>query len=871
MMAIGCRIGAPAALVASLLAIVLGVSEACAVPTKLLLHSQFGAKVNSDEADFCLLIECKPDGAEASPDPGGFTYPLGIATAPSGDVYVVDPDENDVQELTPSGRFVLMFGAGVNETKVEAVKTRGGNPTLKEYEEENLCTEAEVEGGARCGAGTSSEQSGGFNGPKAVAVDPVTGNVYVSDVFDHRIDEYSEAGRFVLTIGKQVNLSKLESVEAKGGTPSTVELEEENLCTQAEVETGASCKAGVGTAGQGMEQGALSEDGHGGELAVGGPADLLYAGNEHGVQEFDSEGKWVGEISLASVPGMSGSTVRDVAVDQAGEVYLGYYVGGLEPENVIREFDAGDNQVCEVKLDGRGRSNTVTIEALAADPALPGVLAVSESEESPLGGLRTAVYRGSLYNSCDGRPMTEFRVLSDGILSETPSLSFNAAGELYGTAPFRQGLIDYVPKMVAELITGPVACKQEQNREATVAYECELTGQVDPAAVAQTEAFFRWGGEALSGAGTHETPRQSVTGDTLTPVQPAIVRGLRPNEILYSTLAAYDEFSPESEGALTGEEASTHIPAARPRVIGMPSVSFVKSASAVMFGELNPENSQTKYYFQYASTKACEEAERELERSVEIDECPGMGETPALESDEYGTIAARLEATGLQPATSYRYGLFAANAAGNALGEEGGSQLPLGSFTTAAVSLPLAITGGVRAVTANSAIVSGTVNPSGQPAVFTFELGLYEGAATRYGVVFSGSAGSGSVSIEEAVALSGLQPGDTYAYRIDASGSDGFSEGAPETFTTAGLPSLTPAPVALELLPVPSIVFPKEAAVAPSKELTPAQKLARALKACAKKPKRRRTACERDARKTYAVTRATHKGATRGKGAHRTS
>ena len=149
------------------------------------------------------------------------------------------------------------------------------------------------------------------------------------------------------------------------------------------------------------------------------------------------------------------------------------------------------------------------------------------------------------------------------------------------------------------------------------------------------------------------------------------------------------------------------------------------------------------------------------------------------------------------------------------------------------------------------------MNPDGLPASYAFELGVYNGAATQYGVVFSAPAGTSTVAVEETLALSGLQPGTTYAFRIAI--SSGYVEneshtvqGAPVTFTTAGLPEVLSVPAVLAQLAIPNISFPVAvASKSTTKALTNAQKLAKALKVCKKKSKSKRSACEKQARKKY--------------------
>jgi hypothetical protein len=182
-----------------------------------------------------------------------------------------------------------------------------------------------------------------------------------------------------------------------------------------------------------------------------------------------------------------------------------------------------------------------------------------------------------------------------------------------------------------------------------------------------------------------------------------------------------------------------------------------------------------------------------------------------LRSNEYGSIATMLEASGLQPATEYRYRLFAQNEAGQrALNETGGAEVPEGKFVTAKALEPEAVSGAASSVGTTTATISGTANPEGAPAAYRFELGVYDGAATKFGVVFSGDAGGGIMPVEEALNLSGLQPGTTYAFRIDVSSAYGTRYGAPVTFTTLGLPAIIQLPAVSEPLPVPPISFPKE-------------------------------------------------------------
>jgi len=285
----------------------------------------------------------------------------------------------------------------------------------------------------------------------------------------------------------------------------------------------------------------------------------------------------------------------------------------------------------------------------------------------------------------------------------------------------------------------------------------------------------------------------------------AELSGLTPNAIYLFRLLAENQF-----GQSTGGFRILKTQVLAPVILGSPSVSFVKAQSAVLSATLNPEHTITHYHFEYGPCPT-------------LAGCMGIQSTPEESSTAYGQIGTSAEVVGLASGTTYAYRLVAVNEfeeAGeprhdSATGAEG-------TFTTAPAPVPSAETGASSAVTPTSAIVTGTADPDGLPASYAFELGVYSGAGTQYGVVFSGSAGSGASPLEETLQLVGLQPGTTYAYRITVSSGYIFNkthtvQGGTVTFTTGGVPSVLALPPVLAQLPIPLVTFPK-AATAPKRK-----------------------------------------------------
>jgi len=705
-------------------------AQAAPGPIKEVLSSRIGWEVNKASGKICLVASEECLSAKPKNRPAGFEYPEGVAGAPNGNVYVVDRGNHRVQELTAGGEFVSMFGKGVNK--------KGGD----------VCTKAEE---SECQSGSEGTGAGQFGEqPASVAVDPLSGDVYVLDSTNERVEKFSATGSFLLSI------------------------------------TGS------------VEHGAIvTETGQGNLLAVGGAEDLLYIGEPGRVQEFEADGKWKAEVANIG-------TVKAIAVDdsctlhepvltestsptcesfdpQFGDLYVAY-----DGSNTIQQFNPAGQLIGEpitvtVSHTEPDAHASIQISTIATDPT--GRLAVAQREAFYQEEKEINKFFGGLYEANTGRLITEFPVPTT---LGTQGIGFNGKDEMFAVALGAHELLAYKPAPVAELITEPQSCSVGQEQATDVTFNCTLRGEVDPYGVPKTEVWFEWGRTCQLGT---ETAHQSVLPvEELLPVE-ASIEGLRPNEGFCYRLEGNDENVRPPE-LLVGNKTSFKTPLESPRIVGAPNVMFVKSASVDMFSELNPENTDTKYFFEYGTTLA--------------GYCGGALRTKTLESEVYGKIATTLEASGLQPATTYRYRLCAENAAGHASGEIGE-----GEFTTAPSPVPVAVTGGYSAVGTTSATITGAVNPDGQSATYTFELGVYSGAATQYGVVLSGPAGADTALTPESFVLSGLQAGTTYAYRISVKSGYGESVGAPVTFTTTGLPAALNPGIVLPQLPVPEINFPK--------------------------------------------------------------
>jgi hypothetical protein len=207
---------------------------------------------------------------------------------------------------------------------------------------------------------------------------------------------------------------------------------------------------------------------------------------------------------------------------------------------------------------------------------------------------------------------------------------------------------------------------------------------------------------------------------------------------------------------------------------GSPTITSLSASSpgvnsAVLHGDVNPNGSATHYYFQWGLTT-------------------GYGSNGTLASAGSGTKPVRVgfAATGLIPGTVYHYRLVAQNALGQTVSADG-------AFKTGGQPPPALATGPAIAVTRNTATFTGVVNPNNQITDFQFQYGL----TTAYGATTNlGTVPAGPAAVNVATAISGLQPGAVFHFRILAFHADSPVEyGADQTMLTqpdpAPLPGMT--------------------------------------------------------------------------------
>jgi hypothetical protein len=183
-------------------------------------------------------------------------------------------------------------------------------------------------------------------------------------------------------------------------------------------------------------------------------------------------------------------------------------------------------------------------------------------------------------------------------------------------------------------------------------------------------------------------------------------------------------------------------------------VTAIAATTATLSGTLNPNGAATTWYFEYGK------------------DTNYGAKTPAANAGA-GTanVGVTANLSGLTGGATYHYRIVAASTSGTTNGSDG-------IFTTA--SGPVVTTGAATGVSSSSATLNGSVNPNGRATTYYFDYGK----DTTYGSKTTATnAGSASSPVTVSSAISGLQAGQTYHFRLSATSDAGTSLGADMSFT----------------------------------------------------------------------------------------
>ena len=653
--------------------------------------------------------------------------------------------------------------------------------------------------------GTQGSGSGQFEEPGAVAAEAGTGDVFVLDTKNERIEKFAPSGGTATyeAVGK-IPSEAGEALELKGDPGIAVDNSSDAYRGDLYVVSGKPKKEAVSQF--------RPKGGHPNEYEATGTRLEVFTKEEmHGVSVgangdvFVSYGTSVAVFTptgeLVGTPSGAGSEIRGLAVS-GNEIYLATLTGLERWEvNGKYEVDAATpvstapvgSAYEAVAVDGKGR---VYVDV---------VYAKEEGESS------VAVFAPNA--PANSLPVEEFG--EGGVVQVSTGLAYGAPGS--------------VPTIVSSDTTDDeVHVFQYTSPEVT---HCAATPSADSAAVACTlapdaqEATWKLSYHAPL-EGFVEALHGSVSAEGEVGGE---IAGLEPAEAYTYRLEGIN-----ASGVADAEGEFETLPIAPSVVASAPS--SVLAGAATLNGSVSPEHDATFYRFEYGECAG----EASCATSPFPDESP-----EAAAGSSRGEVAVSEAVRELRPVTTYHYRVVAINAGGETVS---GEQV----FTTGQASQAEAQTGTASGVSQTGATILGSVDPNGQATTLIWEVGT----TSSYGFSVYRSMDAEAVSEPVSLDLAGLLPDTTYHYRLVATNASGTVYGADQAFTTLAYEAQPfTIPTSMALLPVPREgSAPPTGEVLPSREvkLTKAQLLAKALKACKQhKPKSKRAACERQARRKY--------------------
>jgi multidrug efflux pump subunit AcrA (membrane-fusion protein) len=216
--------------------------------------------------------------------------------------------------------------------------------------------------------------------------------------------------------------------------------------------------------------------------------------------------------------------------------------------------------------------------------------------------------------------------------------------------------------------------------------------------------------------------------------------------------------------AVNESETSSSSSASTPPTASTSPATNVGTSTATLNASIGPNGDDTDYRFQYGT-------------STSLD----LGTTSVGAGSAAGQVSVSQQVTGLEPGTTYYFRAVADNSSG----ETDGAML---TFTTATAVGPAVTTAAAGNVGISSATLSGTVDPNASDTTYSFAYGTTSAFGKTTPTV---DAGSGTTATQVSAVLTGLEPGTTYVFHLEATSASGTTTGVTQYFTTAVASSAT--------------------------------------------------------------------------------
>jgi NHL repeat len=610
--------------------------------------------------------------------------------------------------------------------------------------------------------GSQGSAAGQVSAPQGVAVNDTTGDVYVADTGNARVDEFSSSGTFIRSWGWGVadGASSFETctttcqpgVSGSGAgqftTPAFIAVDNSAGSSAGDVyvaDTGDRLVSKFDASGNlisgwgnhspsnGQLSGASSSGGPFAGLTVDGSGNLWAYDLNSTMFEFGQAGGFIQSWNSGR-----GTLAGGLAADASGNLYL------LTNAPGVTQFTSAGVQVGDID------NSYSNVTGVAVDPTGPdlyvddgGTIHHYDSSCSPAVGCTPS----DLFGSSN---------LSGG----AAGLAVNPASDTVYVADPSANLVDvFAGELVPDVADTPATGVQTTS--------ATLNGTVNPDGIALKTSGgcqFEYGTDPTYGTTVPCAQSSATIGSGSSPVPVSVaVTSLQPN-----TTYHYRVDAANANGSNQSADGTFTTPA--PPAVDGESTASVTRTGASLQAQVNPNGLDTTYHFEYGSAGPCSSSP-----------CTSVPVHDADIGSAFGDQAVSQHITGLQLNTTYHYRVVATNSANVTDG-------PDQTFTTQPIATILGE--GTVNVAPDRALLESAVDVFGTSTTYHFQYGTSTGYGSSVPVP-DGTLGTGPDPQEATDALTGLSPSTTYHFRIVATNSFGTVTGADETFAT---PAASPCP-----------------------------------------------------------------------------
>ena len=636
-------------------------------------------------------------------------------------------------------------------------------------------------------AGSGAGQLAGFSGiGQGVAVNDTTGtstsgDVYVTDTGNNRIEQFNANGQFIRAWGW--------GVEDAANAFET--------CTS-------TCQAGISGSGAGQIGSASGIAVDNAPGATQGDVYVADNGND-AVETFSPSGAYLSEITGPSATTQFGA-VSSVAVDSSGNVWV-----ADQAVNTIYEFSPAGSLISQFAT-GYGVTYWITVDndgdvyASSGDSQIeewtPASMASGPSggtliDDQGNTGLAIDPSTNDLYDDRAssiaeyGPTGTLLGTFGTGDLNLGVGLAYNpnvtvsgasTAGALYVIDATIPAVAVFIPVAAA----APFVGAGSETATSVAAYSGTLNATVNPDGE-DTKYYF----EYVDAAAYNPSAPDPYSAGTQIPLPPGAdigsafgpdaesvnLTGLTPTTLYHFRVVATN-----SLGTTYGPDATFSTQTAAAPSVDSSSATSVTADSATLNAQINPNYGDTTYYFEYVSAAAYDPtASDPYSAGTQIPAPPGT-DIGSANTDQ----AATVNLTGMVSGTVYHFRVVAINALGTTDGTDQ-------TFTTLIPMAPSVDSEAWATPAPGQATLSAEINPNLADTTYYFEFvsaASYNpsasdpySAGTQVPTPPGTDIGSESTDQPASATVSGVTAGVTYHFRVVAINEINTTYGADQEFT----------------------------------------------------------------------------------------